>query len=132
MVNGNTTPSVADIPNKQNLGSVERIGANFSDDNLNDKDDVAMKDGTTPSQPAPSATVEADSNQPPSNTPPVDPQGEDIDKDLPTWLSRMIVYLREVAPDEPWQNLVSEFVQFEQSEPPNGVRFLCLWVLTRC
>jgi hypothetical protein len=43
------------------------------------------------------------------------------DENLPSWLVVMIKYLRGVAEDTVWQNLVTEFVKFEKGGPPNGV-----------
>jgi hypothetical protein len=45
------------------------------------------------------------------------------DKELPVWLSQMIAYLRGVSEDVAWQDLVTEFVDFERCGPPHGVRF---------
>jgi hypothetical protein len=45
------------------------------------------------------------------------------DDSLPRWLAQMIGYLREVSEDEAWQDLVTEYVQFEKSGPPFGVMF---------
>ena len=43
------------------------------------------------------------------------------DDDLPLWLDKMISYLRGIAPDTAWQDLVTEFVEFEKRGPQNGV-----------
>jgi hypothetical protein len=43
------------------------------------------------------------------------------DNDLPTWLAHMIGYLREVSEDDAWQDLVTEFIDFEKRGPPHGV-----------
>jgi hypothetical protein len=52
------------------------------------------------------------------------------DEDLPPWLTKMINYLRGVAPDTAWQDLVTEFIEFEQRGPQNGVSpFLHLFFL---
>jgi hypothetical protein len=48
------------------------------------------------------------------------------DENLPPWLVPMIKYLREVATDTAWQNLVTEFVEFEKGDPPTGVSFFFL------
>ena len=48
------------------------------------------------------------------------------DAELPVWLSQMIGYLRGVSDDVAWQELVTEFVDFERRGPPNGVSFLGL------
>jgi len=45
------------------------------------------------------------------------------DINLPPWLVLMIKYLRGVATDTAWQNLVTEFVKFEKGDPPTGVSF---------
>lgn len=45
------------------------------------------------------------------------------DDDLPTWLDPMVGYLRSVAEDTAWQDLVTEFFEFEKSKPPAGVSF---------
>jgi len=45
------------------------------------------------------------------------------DEELPRWLVPMIGYLRSVAEDMAWQDLVMEFVEFEKCEPPMGVSF---------
>jgi len=42
---------------------------------------------------------------------------------LPTWLAQTIGYLRQVSANQTWQDLVTEFVQFEKSGPPIGVMF---------
>lgn len=55
---------------------------------------------------------------PSSALPSPDVQGE---KDLPVWLARMMGYLRGVSEDAAWQNLVTEFVDFEKRGPPHGV-----------
>ena len=43
------------------------------------------------------------------------------DENLPPWLLPMIKYLRGVAVDTAWQNLVMEFIEFEKGSPPAGV-----------
>ena len=43
------------------------------------------------------------------------------DEDLPPWLTQKIKYLRSVSEENAWQNVVTEFVAFEKSEPPTGV-----------
>ena len=43
------------------------------------------------------------------------------DESLPTWLSQTIGYLRKVSAEQSWQDLVTEFVEFEKSGPPIGV-----------
>lgn len=43
------------------------------------------------------------------------------DEFLPTWLAQTIVYLRRVSEDRAWQDLVTEFIQFEKIGPPIGV-----------
>jgi len=58
------------------------------------------------------------------DTPAQKPQN---DKNLPPWLTVMIKYLRGVAEDTLWQNLVTEFVKFEKGGPPNGV---CSFILS--
>ena len=45
------------------------------------------------------------------------------DTDLPAWLLQMIKYLREVSEDVPWQDLVTDFVDFEKRGPPSVVSF---------
>jgi hypothetical protein len=60
----------------------------------------------------------------PVDTPAHKPQN---DVNLPTRLAAMIRYLRGVAKDALWQNLVTEFVEFEKSGPPNGVRSLIIF-----
>lgn len=45
----------------------------------------------------------------------------DDSADLPSWLAQMIKYLRDVSPDDAWQDLVMEFVEFEKDSPPTGV-----------
>jgi hypothetical protein len=45
------------------------------------------------------------------------------DDHLPPWLAQMIEYLRGVHEDAAWQNLVTDFVDFEKLNPPNGVSF---------
>jgi len=49
------------------------------------------------------------------------------DVNLPTWLAARIQYLCGVAKDALWQNLVTEFVKFEKSGPPNGVCSLIIF-----
>jgi len=60
----------------------------------------------------------------PVDTPAHKPQN---DVNLPPWLTAMIQYLRGVAKDVLWQNLVTELVEFEKSGPPNGVRSLIIF-----
>ena len=43
------------------------------------------------------------------------------DEGLPPWLTQMIGYLRGVAKDTAWQDLVTQLVNFEKMQPPNGV-----------
>ena len=43
------------------------------------------------------------------------------DENLPPWLLPMIKYLCGVAVDTAWQNLITEFVEFEKGSPPAGV-----------
>jgi hypothetical protein len=50
------------------------------------------------------------------------------DDNLPTWLTQMIKYLRDVAEDTAWQDLVTEFVDFERHGPPNGVSFTASFI----
>jgi hypothetical protein len=62
-------------------------------------------------------------------TPAVSPSPKSRNDDnLPTWLTQMIKYLRDVAEDTAWQDLVTEFVDFERHEPPNGVSFTFFYV----
>jgi hypothetical protein len=49
------------------------------------------------------------------------------DENLPPWLAAKIKYLREVADDTVWQNLVTDFVDFEKGGPPNGVSSFTLF-----
>jgi len=51
------------------------------------------------------------------------------DTGLPAWLLQMIKYLREVSEDVPWQDLVTDLVDFEKRGPPAGVSFfICLTI----
>ena len=45
------------------------------------------------------------------------------DENLPPWLVPMIKYLHRVTMDMAWQNLVTEFIEFEKGDPPTGVSF---------
>lgn len=63
-------------------------------------DDVVMQDSTTNA--TPSLVVRNDA-------------------DLPAWLAPMIKYLRTVVEDPRWQDMVTEFVEFEKRGPSNGV-----------
>ena len=57
-------------------------------------------------------------------TPAVSPSPKSQNDDnLPTWLTQVIKYLRDVAEDTAWQDLVTEFVDFERHDPRNGVSF---------
>ena len=47
--------------------------------------------------------------------------GTQIDENLPSWLTQMILYLRQVSDRPAWQYLVSRFVEFENCGPPTGV-----------
>jgi hypothetical protein len=47
---------------------------------------------------------------------------------LPQWLTPTIGYLYGVAEDAAWQDLVTEFVEFEKCGPPNGVSFIHLFL----
>ena len=49
------------------------------------------------------------------------------DDNLPQWLTSMYNYLRGAAQDTAWQDLVTEFLNFEKRGPPNGVSFRCLF-----
>ena len=49
------------------------------------------------------------------------------DENLPPWLAAKIKYLREVTDDTVWQNLVTDFVDFEKGGPPNGVSSFTLF-----
>ena len=60
----------------------------------------------------------------PVDTPAHKPQN---DVNLPPWLTAMIQYLRGVAKDVLWQNLVMELVEFEKSGPPNGICSLIIF-----
>ena len=51
------------------------------------------------------------------------------DEDLPAWLMPMIGYLRGVAEDPAWQDLVTIFVDVEKSKCPIGVSHLHLPIL---
>jgi hypothetical protein len=46
------------------------------------------------------------------------------DDNLPPWLTQTIKYLRGVSEENAWQNLVTEFITFEQSGPPVGVSLI--------
>jgi len=49
------------------------------------------------------------------------------DSNLPMYLVLMIGYLRGVAPDRVWQDLVMKLVRFEKfGRPANGVSFRSL------
>lgn len=53
------------------------------------------------------------------------------DNNLPAWLTQTIKYLRSVSEEISWQNLVTEFIAFEKSGPPQGVsQVFHLWRLT--
>lgn len=43
------------------------------------------------------------------------------DDNLLPWLSQMIQYLCGIAEDTAWQDLVTEFIDFEKQGPPNSV-----------
>ena len=43
------------------------------------------------------------------------------DENLPLWLLPMIKYLRRVAVDTTWQNLIMKFIEFEKGSLPAGV-----------
>jgi hypothetical protein len=78
------------------------IASQDSDENPTDQetaDDVVMGDATL-------------------NTPAQKPQD---DENLPPWLMAKIEYLRSVNDDTVWQNLVTDFVDFEKGGPPSGV-----------
>ena len=47
--------------------------------------------------------------------------GTQNDKDLPSWLIQMIVYLRGVSDAPAWHELVSGLIDFEKCGPPHGV-----------
>lgn len=47
--------------------------------------------------------------------------GTQIDENLPSWLTQMILHLRQVSDRPAWQDLVSGFVEFENCGPPTGV-----------
>ena len=58
------------------------------------------------------------------------------DENLPPWLAAKINYLRRVTDDPVWQNLVTDFVNFEKAGPPNGVSsfqlfFFCMKLETK-
>ena len=58
------------------------------------------------------------------------------DENLPPWLAAKINYLRGVTDDPVWQNLVTDFVDFEKAGPPNGVSsfqlfFFCMKLETK-
>ena len=53
--------------------------------------------------------------------------GSQINKNLPAWLTLMIVYLHQVSDAPVWHNLVSRFIEFENSGPLHGVSFY--WLL---
>jgi len=125
-----SSPAHANIP-QPNATSIEPIsskGPVSNDANLSDalpgpKDlegstdnDMAMRDATSGVLPSPK----------PLN-----------DEALPPWLTKMISYLRGVAPDMAWQDLVTEFVEFEKCGPQNGVSpflwfFFFLLKLIKC
>lgn len=52
------------------------------------------------------------------------------DDNLPQWLTSMFKYLRGVARDTAWQDLVTEFLDFEKSCPSLGVSFFYLLSLS--
>ena len=47
--------------------------------------------------------------------------GTKNNENLPSWLTQMIVYLRQVSDSLVWQDLVSSFVEFENFGPLLGV-----------
>jgi hypothetical protein len=52
------------------------------------------------------------------------------DENLPPWISPMIQYLRGVTENTAWQDLVTEFLDFEKRGPPNGVsKFISFFLL---
>jgi hypothetical protein len=53
--------------------------------------------------------------------------GTQNDKNLPAWLTQMIVYLRQVSEAPAWHDLVSGFIEFENCGPPHGVS--SCWIL---
>ena len=61
------------------------------------------------------------------------PSAQLNDKDLPTWLAPIIGYLRSASDEASWQDLVTEFIDFEKCGPPYGVSsriFFLLQTLT--
>ena len=96
-------PTLTNVSSSINIDVAQLfISAPQPDSESSSHNDIAMCDGTF--EPMPSNI--------PRN-----------DEDLPAWLVPMIGYLRGVAEETAWQDLVTEFVEFEKSNPPAGVSF---------
>lgn len=79
--------------------------------------DVVMQDTASPTT-SPATALDTDVVMQDSASP---SSGSQKDENLPTWLSKMIDYLREVSDAPAWQDLVSGFIEFEKGGPPHGV-----------
>jgi hypothetical protein len=90
-------PGIGGAPNAESESSPQ-VRAESTEERAGD--DVLMRD----------ATSGASAFQKPRN-----------DEDLPPWLAPMIEYLRGLVEDAAWQDLVSDFVEFEKRRPANGV-----------
>jgi hypothetical protein len=114
-----TFPPVADSPKDIETGDSSHRGANVieecpqdmnsADSTLEDRLGIA---GAPPSCNLAAASLPAEENRLAEN-----------DNGLPTWLAPMISFLRRVSAERAWQELVTEFVQFEKSGPLVGVSF---------
>ena len=122
----NSTP-IYDTPEAvQAMPPITNTGLASSDVVMSDSHGVAQKPQND--EPATSASI---SGKQPSQekvnddvvmtSPPSMVQKPQNDENMPPWLIPMIKYLHGVATDVAWQNLVTEFVEFEKGGPPTGV-----------
>ena len=80
---------------------------------------TTTKSDTSPASPLASAeSFDADVVMQDAASPSSETQN---DENLPTWLGKMIVYLRGVSDAPAWQDLVLRFLEFEKFGPPHGV-----------
>jgi hypothetical protein len=96
------SPETTEAPSNAHVDpTAPSISSNISPESTEERadDDVVMGDASLP------------------------PHRPQIDEDLPPWLASIIQYLRGVAEDVAWQDLVTAFVKFEKRGPPNGVSF---------
>lgn len=143
-----SAPTTVEAPAPASNAAAHPTPSNIVVDPLTTEKSLLADVDSSPSHAATTASISAINSAPTFNTPDVvqpvfpvtdvKPTSDDVvmsdppsaaqkpqnDENLPAWLVPMIKYLRGVATDIAWQNLVTEFVEFEKGCPPTGLSLL--------